>query len=52
MDEYEFICGIAALCNADFAKLTDMLFQIVTSGKEKLTESSLEVFTGIALNFN
>ena len=41
VDEYEFLCGIAALCNADFAKLTDMLFQILTGGKEKLTETSL-----------
>jgi Ca2+-binding EF-hand superfamily protein len=41
VDEYEFLCGVAALCNAEFNRLTDMLFQILTDRKEKLNEVSL-----------
>lgn len=40
------------MCNADYEKITDMLFSVLADKKDKLDEVSLETFTAIVLNFN
>lgn len=51
VDEYEFICAVAALCNTSLSRLAAMLFEILSDRKDRLDQATLETFTAIALTF-